>query len=81
MIAPNGAGSRYLRHSVAYIDSVVSLRSDTASPVSRHCASQSRSWRIGSDINVAELFYTGVRNSAAAYLADHGWLVDICTTE
>jgi methyltransferase (TIGR00027 family) len=40
-----------------------------------------RSRRIGSDINLAELFYTGDRNTAADYLAGHGWRVDIRTTE
>jgi methyltransferase (TIGR00027 family) len=40
-----------------------------------------RSRRIGSNINLAELFYTGERNTAAEYLAGHGWRVDIRTTE
>ncbi|MDT5147736.1 MAG: hypothetical protein QOC58_2381 [Mycobacterium sp.] len=40
-----------------------------------------RSRRIGSNINLAELFYTGERNTAADYLAGHGWRVDIRTTE
>ncbi|OBI41156.1 class I SAM-dependent methyltransferase [Mycobacterium sp. E796] len=40
-----------------------------------------RSRRIGSNINLAELFYTGDRNTAAEYLAGHGWRVDIRTTE
>ncbi|MGA8251224.1 MAG: hypothetical protein ACLP3C_27420 [Mycobacterium sp.] len=40
-----------------------------------------RSRRIGSNINLAELFYTGERNSAAEYLTGHGWRVDIRTTE
>jgi methyltransferase (TIGR00027 family) len=39
-----------------------------------------RSRRIGSDINLAELFYTGDRNTAADYLSAHGWRVDIRTT-
>src|SRR4051794_2492644 len=39
-----------------------------------------RSKRIGSDINLAELFYTGERNSAADYLAKHGWQVDVRNT-
>ncbi len=39
-----------------------------------------RSRRIGSNINLAELFYTGERNSAADYLAGHGWRVDVRTT-
>ncbi len=40
-----------------------------------------RSRRLGSNINLAELFYTGERNTAAEYLAAHGWRVDISTTE
>lgn len=40
-----------------------------------------RSRRIGSNINLAELFYTGERNTAAEYLAAHGWRTDIQTTE
>jgi methyltransferase (TIGR00027 family) len=40
-----------------------------------------RSQRIGSNINLAELFYTGERNTAAEYLTGHGWQVDIRTTE
>jgi methyltransferase (TIGR00027 family) len=40
-----------------------------------------RSRRIGSNINLAELFYTGERNTAAEYLAGHGWRVDVTTTE
>jgi methyltransferase (TIGR00027 family) len=39
-----------------------------------------RSRRIGSDINLAELFYTGDRNTAADYLGAHGWQVDTRTT-
>jgi methyltransferase (TIGR00027 family) len=39
-----------------------------------------RSQRIGSNINLAELFYTGERNSAADYLTNHGWQVDIRNT-
>ena len=39
-----------------------------------------RSRRIGSNINLAELFYTGDRNTAADYLETHGWQVDIRTT-
>jgi methyltransferase (TIGR00027 family) len=39
-----------------------------------------RSQRIGSNINLAELFYTGDRNTAADYLGAHGWRVDIRTT-
>jgi O-methyltransferase involved in polyketide biosynthesis len=34
-----------------------------------------RSQRIGSNINLAELFYTGERNSAADYLTNRGWQV------
>jgi methyltransferase (TIGR00027 family) len=40
-----------------------------------------RSRRIGSDINLAELFYTGDRNTAADYLGARGWRNDIQTTE
>ncbi len=40
-----------------------------------------RSQRIGSNINLAELFYTGDRNPAADYLGEHGWRTDIRTTE
>jgi methyltransferase (TIGR00027 family) len=40
-----------------------------------------RSRRIGSNINLAELFYTGERNTAAEYLTGHGWRVDVRTTE
>jgi methyltransferase (TIGR00027 family) len=40
-----------------------------------------RSARLGSKINLAELFYTGDRNTAAEYLTAHGWRVDIRTTE
>jgi methyltransferase (TIGR00027 family) len=40
-----------------------------------------RSRRIGSNINLAELFYTGDRNTASEYLAAHGWGVDIRTTD
>jgi methyltransferase (TIGR00027 family) len=39
-----------------------------------------RSRRIGSDINLAELFYTGERNSAADYLTADGWRVDVLKT-
>jgi methyltransferase (TIGR00027 family) len=39
-----------------------------------------RSRRIGSNINLAELFYSGDRNPAADYLKDHGWHIDIQTT-
>ncbi len=40
-----------------------------------------RSRRIGSNIDLAELFYTGERNTAAAYLAGHGWRVHVRNTE
>jgi methyltransferase (TIGR00027 family) len=40
-----------------------------------------RSQRIGSDINLAELFYTGDRNPAADYLGEQGWRTDVRTTE
>ncbi|MFY2860465.1 class I SAM-dependent methyltransferase [Mycobacterium sp. THU-M104] len=40
-----------------------------------------RSRRLGSNIDLAELFYTGDRNTAAEYLGGHGWQVDIRTTE
>ena len=39
-----------------------------------------RSRRIGSNINLAELFYSGNRNPAADYLKDHGWHIDVQTT-
>jgi methyltransferase (TIGR00027 family) len=39
-----------------------------------------RSQRIGSNINLAELFYTGERNSAADYLRTRGWQVDVLNT-
>jgi methyltransferase (TIGR00027 family) len=39
-----------------------------------------RSRRIGSNINLAELFYTGERNSAADYLGEKGWNVETRTT-
>lgn len=40
-----------------------------------------RSRRIGSNINLAELFYTGDRNTPGEYLTTHGWQVDITNTE
>lgn len=40
-----------------------------------------RSQRIGSTINLAELFYMGERNSAGDYLKAHGWNVDVLNTE
>lgn len=39
-----------------------------------------RTKRIGSEINLAELFYPGERNSAADYLTNHGWHVDVWST-
>jgi methyltransferase (TIGR00027 family) len=39
-----------------------------------------RSRRIGSNINLTELFYTGDRNTAADYLGRRGWHVDTQTT-
>ena len=39
-----------------------------------------RSRRIGSNINLAELFYSGDRNPAADYLKDRGWHIDVQTT-
>jgi methyltransferase (TIGR00027 family) len=39
-----------------------------------------RSRRVGSEINLAELFYTGERNTAADYLAALGWHNDVRTT-
>jgi methyltransferase (TIGR00027 family) len=39
-----------------------------------------RSQRISSSINLAELFYTGERNSAADYLAAHGWQTNVLKT-
>jgi len=40
-----------------------------------------RSQRIGSTINLAELFYMGERSSAGDYLKAHRWHVDVRTTE
>jgi methyltransferase (TIGR00027 family) len=40
-----------------------------------------RSQRVGSTINLAELFYMGDRNSAGDYLTAHGWRVDVRSTE
>jgi methyltransferase (TIGR00027 family) len=40
-----------------------------------------RSQRFGSEINLAELFYTGERHTAGDYLTAHGWKVDIQSTE
>lgn len=39
-----------------------------------------RSRRVGSDLNLAELFYSGERNSASDYLSANGWQVDVCRT-
>ena len=39
-----------------------------------------RTKRLGSEIDLAELFYTGERNSAADYLAKHGWRNTILPT-
>lgn len=39
-----------------------------------------RTKRLGSEIDLAELFYTGERNSAADYLAKHGWSNTILPT-
>lgn len=39
-----------------------------------------RSQRVGSDINLAELFYLGERNSASDYLSQGGWRVDVRPT-
>jgi methyltransferase (TIGR00027 family) len=40
-----------------------------------------RSRRIGSDIDLAELFYTDERNGAADYLNTQGWQLEIINTE
>jgi methyltransferase (TIGR00027 family) len=40
-----------------------------------------RSQRIGSTINLAELFYMGERNGAGDYLKAHGWDVEVRSTE
>jgi methyltransferase (TIGR00027 family) len=39
-----------------------------------------RSQRVGSDLNLAELFYLGERNSASDYLSQGGWRVDVRPT-
>jgi methyltransferase (TIGR00027 family) len=39
-----------------------------------------RSRRMGTNIDLAELFYTGERNSAAGYLTKQGWQVKVRTT-
>lgn len=40
-----------------------------------------RSRRIGSNINLADLFYTGERHTAGEYLAARGWHTEVLTTE
>ena len=40
-----------------------------------------RSRRIGSTLNLAELFYSGERHTAADYLTSHGWRTDVLTSE
>lgn len=40
-----------------------------------------RSRRIGSSINLADLFYGGERNTAADYLGARGWHTDLLTTD
>ncbi|BBY28322.1 SAM-dependent methyltransferase [Mycolicibacterium sediminis] len=40
-----------------------------------------RTKRLGSDIDLAQLFYLGERNSAADYLAGHGWGVSVRTVD
>ena len=54
---------------------MASLPADWADKLTR------RSQRIGSDINLAELFYLGERNNAADYLGTKGWDVDVRRTE
>jgi O-methyltransferase involved in polyketide biosynthesis len=39
-----------------------------------------RSRRLGTNLNLAELFYHGERNSAAGYLTSHGWQVTTRST-
>ncbi len=39
-----------------------------------------RSRRVGSDIKLSELFYSGDRNTAGEYLSSHGWQVSIRPT-
>jgi len=36
-----------------------------------------RARRFGSDINLAELFYSGERNAAGDHLGAQGWRVDV----
>jgi methyltransferase (TIGR00027 family) len=40
-----------------------------------------RSRRIGSNLNLVDLFYSGERSSAAAYLSSHGWGTDVRTAD
>lgn len=40
-----------------------------------------RSKRVGSTIDLADLFYTGERNSAGQYLRGHGWTTEVLTAE
>ncbi|MGH3580713.1 MAG: class I SAM-dependent methyltransferase [Mycobacterium sp.] len=40
-----------------------------------------RSQRAGTGINLAELFYTGKRASAATYLRQHGWLTSVLKSD
>lgn len=40
-----------------------------------------RSRRIGSKINLADLFYMGERNTAARYLGARGWRTELLTTD
>jgi methyltransferase (TIGR00027 family) len=39
-----------------------------------------RSRRVGSDIKLSELFYSGARNTAGEYLSSHGWQVTTRST-
>jgi methyltransferase (TIGR00027 family) len=39
-----------------------------------------RSRRVGSDIKLSELFYSGARNTAGEYLSSHGWRVTTRST-
>ena len=40
-----------------------------------------RSRKLGSEIDLADLFYDGERHSAGDYLTSHGWTVTVRTTE
>jgi methyltransferase (TIGR00027 family) len=40
-----------------------------------------RSRRVGSGIDLADLFYTGQRHAAGDYLGEHGWQVEVTPTE